>query len=72
MPTSDRSVFYDNKTYTDKVYNKAIDDMIKDKDRQLCQAKKGTETLEKRNVENVVRCTQVLNALARSSYVESI
>jgi len=33
MPTSDRSVFYDNKTYTDKVYNKAIDDMIKDKDR---------------------------------------
>jgi hypothetical protein len=25
--------FYKNKTYTDKVYNKAIDDMIKDKDR---------------------------------------
>ena len=33
MPTSDRSVFYNNKTYTDKVFNKAIDDMIKDKDR---------------------------------------
>ena len=33
MPTSDRSVFYDNKTYTDKVFNKAIDDMIKDPDR---------------------------------------
>ena len=33
MPTSERSVFYDNKTYTDKVFNKAIDDMIKDKDR---------------------------------------
>ena len=25
--------FYKNKSYTDKVYNKAIDDMIKDKDR---------------------------------------
>ena len=25
--------FYNNKSYTDKVYNKAIDDMIKDKDR---------------------------------------
>ena len=24
---------YKNKSYTDKVYNKAIDDMIKDKDR---------------------------------------
>jgi len=26
-------IFYNNKSYTDKVYNKAIDDMIKDKDR---------------------------------------
>ena len=33
LPTSSRSKFYKNKTYTDKVYNKAIDDMIKDKDR---------------------------------------
>ena len=33
LPTSERSVFYKNKTYTDKVYNKAIDDMIKDKTR---------------------------------------
>ena len=33
LPTSQRSVFYNNKSYTDKVYNKAIDDMIKDKDR---------------------------------------
>ncbi len=33
LPTSARSVFYNNKTYTDRVYNKAIDDMIKDKDR---------------------------------------
>ena len=33
LPTSERSKFYDNKSYTDKVYNKAIDDMIKDKDR---------------------------------------
>jgi hypothetical protein len=33
LPTSERSVFYENKSYTDKVYNKAIDDMIKDKDR---------------------------------------
>ena len=31
--TSERSVFYNNKSYTDKVYNKAIDDMIKDKER---------------------------------------
>ena len=30
LPTSERSVFFKNKTYTDKVYNKAIDDMIKD------------------------------------------
>ena len=33
LPTYEKSVFYENKTYTDKVYNKAIDDMIKDKDR---------------------------------------
>ena len=33
LPTSNRSKFYNNKSYTDKVYNKAIDDMIKDKDR---------------------------------------
>jgi len=33
LPTSERSVFYKNKSYTDKVYNKSIDDMIKDKDR---------------------------------------
>tara|TARA_R110000851_G_scaffold173200_3_gene319553 strand:- start:924 stop:1190 length:267 start_codon:yes stop_codon:yes gene_type:complete len=33
MPTSERSVFFNNQSYTDKVYNKAIDDMIKDKDR---------------------------------------
>ena len=33
LPTSERNVFYGNKSYTDKVYNKAIDDMIKDKDR---------------------------------------
>jgi hypothetical protein len=33
LPTSERSKFYKNKTYTDKVFNKAIDDMIKDKDR---------------------------------------
>ena len=33
LPTSERSVFYENKSYTDKVYNKSIDDMIKDKDR---------------------------------------
>jgi len=33
LPTSERSVFFNNKSYTDKVYNKAIDDMIKDIDR---------------------------------------
>ena len=33
LPTSERSIFYNNKSYTDKVYNKAIDDMIKDNDR---------------------------------------
>tara|TARA_B100000035_G_C20927912_1_gene521609 strand:+ start:339 stop:779 length:441 start_codon:yes stop_codon:yes gene_type:complete len=33
IPTSEKSVFYKNKSYTDKVYNQAIDDMIKDPDR---------------------------------------
>ena len=33
LPTSERSTFYKNKTYTDKVFNKAIDDMINDKQR---------------------------------------
>ena len=33
LPTSERSTFYNNKSYSDKVYNKAIDDMIKDKNR---------------------------------------
>ena len=33
IPTSERNTFYNNKSYTDKVYNKAIDDMIKDKNR---------------------------------------
>ena len=33
LPTSARSTFYKNKTYTDKVYNKAIDDMINDEER---------------------------------------
>ena len=33
LPTSQRSIFYSNKSYTDKVYNKAIDDMINDKNR---------------------------------------
>lgn len=33
LPTATTSVFYNNKSYTDKVYNKAIDDMIHDKDR---------------------------------------
>jgi|TARA_R100001510_G_scaffold33688_1_gene30142 hypothetical protein len=33
VPMSDRSVFYKNKTYTDKVFNKALDDMIKDPER---------------------------------------
>jgi len=33
IPTSERSVFYKNKTYTDKVFNKAVDDMIKDNKR---------------------------------------
>ena len=33
LPTSDRSKFYRNKSYTSRVMNKAIDDMIKDKNR---------------------------------------
>ena len=33
IPTSERSKFYKNKSYTDKVYNKSINDMIKDKNR---------------------------------------
>ena len=33
IPTTEASVFYKNKSYSDKVYNKAIDDMIKDKER---------------------------------------
>lgn len=33
LPTSERNTFYKNKSYTDKVFNKAIDDMIKDPDR---------------------------------------
>lgn len=33
IPTTEANVFYKNKTYTDKVFNKAIDDMIKDKER---------------------------------------
>ena len=33
IPISEKNVFYKNKTYTDKVFNKAIDDMINDKDR---------------------------------------
>lgn len=33
VPVSQRSVFYKNETYTDKVFNKALDDMIKDPDR---------------------------------------
>ena len=33
IPTGERNVFYKNKTYTDKVLNKAVDDMIKDNKR---------------------------------------
>jgi hypothetical protein len=33
IPISESNVFYKNKSYTDKVFNKAIDDMIKDKER---------------------------------------
>jgi hypothetical protein len=32
-PFTERNVFYKNKSYTDKVMNKALDDMIRDKDR---------------------------------------
>ena len=30
---NERNVFYKNSTYTDKVFNKALDDMIKDQER---------------------------------------
>lgn len=33
IPITNANVFYKNKSYTDKVFNKAIDDMIKDKER---------------------------------------
>lgn len=33
IPTGERSTFYKNKTYTDKVFNKSIEDMIKDNER---------------------------------------
>ena len=33
IPVSIKNPYYNNKSYTDKVMNKAIDDMIKDKDR---------------------------------------
>ena len=33
LPMSERNVFFKNISYTDKVFNKAIDDMFKDKDR---------------------------------------
>jgi len=33
LPVSERNKFYKNKSYTDKVFNKAIDDMIKDPNR---------------------------------------
>ena len=33
LPTSERSTFYKNKTYTDKVFNQAIDYMINDNER---------------------------------------
>ena len=33
IPTSEQNIFYKNKTYTDKVFNKAIDDMLKDNNR---------------------------------------
>ena len=33
IPTSEKSVFFNNKSYTDKVMNKSIDDMIKDNER---------------------------------------
>ena len=33
LPISDRSIFYKNKSYSQKVYSKAVDDMINDKHR---------------------------------------
>lgn len=33
IPVTESNTFYKNKRYSDKVYNKAIDDMIKDKER---------------------------------------
>ena len=33
LPTSDRNIFFKIKTYTDKVFNKAMDDMLKDNER---------------------------------------
>ena len=33
LPTSDRNIFFKNETYTDKVFNKAMDDMLKDNER---------------------------------------
>ena len=33
IPITESNTFYKNKRYSDKVYNKAIDDMIKDKER---------------------------------------
>lgn len=33
IPVTEKSVYYKNKSYTDKVFNKAVDDMIKDKER---------------------------------------
>jgi len=33
IPTTMNCIYYNNRSYTDKVMNKAIDDMIKDKDR---------------------------------------
>lgn len=33
IPTTEANVFYKNKSYTEKVFNKAIDDMVKDKER---------------------------------------
>jgi len=33
IPIGSKSIFYKNNSYRDKVFNKAIDDMLKDKDR---------------------------------------
>ena len=33
LPVTNNNVFYKNKTYTERVFNKAMDDMLKDKDR---------------------------------------